>query len=486
MVIPAAHSRVGRLLDAPPWWLILASLLIADTVYGFQQTAITPALPVVQHDFGASREWTTWVFSGYLIVASVMPIFLGKVADRVGRRRVLLAALVVFLLGSIAAGLAPSIGVLVAGRLVQGVGGIVFPLSFSLVRDHLPEHRVRGGIGILTGGFGLGGLLGFGLGGVITEFAGWRWVFGVGVAVLLAAIVLVRLTVPDSGPRSRAGLDTPGASLLGGAIAALIVGLTEGPQQGWAAPFTLGSFIVAVLAFLGWVLRELRTREPLMDLRVLTSRTVLLTNMAALLGGYAVFGVNILLPFLLEGNGAGPAQTAFGLAAGPLLTGIVLLPRAFGQVFGGPATGLLTRLLGPPAVFALGLLIQAGSILGLALWRHEVWLLLVELGVLGFGFGITISAAASIVTLAASPEQSGIATALNSVLRRAGGAVGAQVAIALLAAMTVPGTAMPAPEAFTAAFAVAAGVSLLASVCALLAAPLRRRVGVPEHDTVPD
>ena len=488
-VIRAAYSRLGRLLESPPWWLILASLLIADTVYGFQQTAITPALPVVQQEFDASREWTTWVFSGYLIVASVMPIFLGKVADRFGRRRVFLAALTVFLLGSVAAGLAPSIAVLVAGRLVQGVGGIVFPLSFSLVREHLPHHRVRGGIGVLTGGFGLGGLLGFGLGGVLTAFAGWRWIFGVGVVVLLVAVVLVRFTVPAGGPGSRIALDAPGAALLGGAIAALIVALTEGPHQGWASPFVLGAFALALLAGIGWVARELHTSEPLMDLRVLTSRGVLLTNIAALLGGYAVFSVNILMPFLLEGAGAGKVPTAFGLAAGPLLTGIVLLPRALGQVFGGPATGPLSRLLGPPAVFALGLLIQAGSTLGLALWRSEVWMLLVELGGLGVGFGISISAAASIVTLAASGEQTGIAAALNSVLRRAGGAVGAQVAIALLAVLTVPGSGnAPTSAAFTTAFAVAAAVSLVGSVCALFAAPLRqsRAATTSDHDTVPD
>src|SRR5699024_4577018 len=427
-LMPTASTRAGTSRRTPPWWLILTSLLIADTVYGFQQTAVTPALPVVQQYFAASREWTTWVFSGYLIVASVAPIFLGKVADRFGRRRVFLAALTVFLLGSVAAALAPSIQILVAGRLVQGVGGIVFPLSFSLVRDHLPRHRVRGGIGVLTGGFGLGGLAGFGLGGVITQLTNWRWVFGVGVVVLILAAILVRLTVPTTGKRTRTPLDTPGAALLGGAIAALIVALTEAPQQGWTAPFVLAMFGLALVAALGWVRRELRTSAPLMDLHVLTSRRVLLTNVASLLGGYAVFSVNILVPFLIADSGA---NTAFGLGAGPLLTGIVLLPRALGQMFGGPATGPLSRVVGPATVFAAGLLVQGLGTLGLALWRHDTWLVLLELGAIGLGFGVTISAAASTVTLRASGEQTGIATALNSVVRRAGGAVGAQVAVAL-------------------------------------------------------
>src|SRR5699024_4001730 len=137
-----------------------------------------------------SQEWTTWVFSGYLIVASVIPIFGGKLADRIGRRRVFLAALAIFLIGSITAGLAPSIHVIVVGRLIQGVGGIVFPLSFSILRDHVDQRWIGRGIGILTGGFGFGGLAGFGLGGMLAEFAGWRWIFAIGVVVLAIGIVL--------------------------------------------------------------------------------------------------------------------------------------------------------------------------------------------------------------------------------------------------------------------------------------------------------
>jgi MFS family permease len=452
---------------------VLASLLVGDAIYGFQQTAITPALPVVGEAFDASREWTTWVFSGYLIVASVMPIFLGKAADRMGKRRVYLTSLAVFWLGSVIAAAAPSIEVVVIGRLVQGVGGIVFPLSFSMLRDHLPAHRVGTGIGIMTGGFGLGALAGFGVGGAITQFLSWRWVFGVGAIVLLAAIALVRLVVPADSPRSTAGLDTPGAVLLGAAVATLIVAITEGPQRGWTAPFVVAMFVVSILAAAGWVVRELATPEPLMDLRVLASRTVLMVNVASLLGGFAVFSVNILLPFLLEGSGAGAAPTAFGLVAGPLLTGVVLLPRALGQSIGGPATGPLSRLLGTAPAFAFGLLVQAGSTVALALSRGSVWMLLAELGGLGLGFGITLSAAGGIVTLAATTTETSIATSLNSVVRRVGGGVGAQIAAALISTITLAGSDTPAPTGFTIAFLLAAAVSVAGAGCALLAVPLR-------------
>lgn len=449
----------------------LVALLIADMVYGFQQTAITPALPTIQRDLDASREWTVWLFSGYLVVASVAPVFLGKLGDRIGQRRVYLGALLVFLLGSVGTALAPTIQSVVVLRMVQGVGGVVFPLSFAIVAQVLPRERVSSGIGVLTGGFGFGALIGFPFGGLITELFSWRWIFGVGAVALGLAIVLVRLTVPPIGERVHRSLDTPGALLFGATMAALIVALTEGPHRGWTSALPVGMFVLAIVSAVGWYFRETHTEEPLMDLRVLKSRGVLLTNVTAVLGGFSVFGVNILLPFLLEGSGQTTPMTAFGLSAGPLLIGLVLLPRAFGQVIGGPLTVPLTRLLGLGPAFAGGMLLVASATFGLAFFRGELWMILVELAVLGVGFGTTITLTGSIVALSARPGETGIATSITSVLRRAGGAVGAQLSVALLSVITVSGGGAPAAAAFTAAFATAAAVAVAGSVSAALVSP---------------
>lgn len=461
-------ERIARL----PWWMGLAALLLADIVYGFQQTAVLPAMPAVRADFGASREWTTWLLSGYLIVASVTPIFFGKLADRVGKRRVYLTALGVFLIGSVVCALAPSIGVLVFGRVIQGAGGAVFPLSFALVRDQLSAGKVRAGIGILTGGFGVGALAGFAAGGAITQFLGWEWVFWVGVMTLAAAMVLVRMTLAESRERSHAGLDTPGAVLFAGAMAALIIALTEGPQRGWSSAPVIAAFVVSAAAVVGFVIRELRTRDPLIQLRVLASRQVLLANIAALTAGYAVFAANLLIPFLLERSGHSVAL--FGLAAGPLLTGLVMVPRALGQSIGGPITGPLAHLLGTARAFALGMLLIVLAVLGLAFWRDELWMMMIELAVLGLGFSISLGMGSAIVTMAADATESGIAASINSVMRRVGGGIGAQVATALLATVTVAGGDAPAPAAFTRAYLAAAAVAAVGVLCALLVTRRRR------------
>jgi MFS family permease len=460
-----------------PWQVVLGALVVGIIVFGFQQTAITPSLPVVQRDLRASREWTTWLLSGYFIIASVVSVFLAKLADRSGKRRVLVGALGAFIVGSVGAALSPSIGLVVVFRLVQGAGGVVFPVSFAILRDELPEDRVRTGIGLMTGGFGIGAVGGYAVGGLITQLLGWRWIFWIGAMVVTAATVLIRMAIPRSPTRLERRLDAPGALLFGAAVSGVIVAVTEGPERGWTAPFPLAMFALAVVATLGWAYRELHTDEPMMDLQVLSSRTILLTNVASVLSGYAAIGTSVVLAFLLQSK-VGSSLTAFGLSAGPLLTGLVLIPRAFGQTFGGPASTPLARRLGQVRVLALGMLLLALPLVGLALWRSELWMVFVELAALGVGFGVVVSVMGSIVTLTAAVTETSVATSINSVLRRVGGAVGAQVGVALIGTVGVGPGGEPASAGFTAAFLVAAAVAFLGALCAVLITP-RRATGTP-------
>lgn len=452
----------------------IVALLIADMVYGFQQISIIPALPTVQQDLGASREWTVWLFSGYLIVASVAPVLLGKLGDRIGQRRVYLGALVVFMLGSVATALSPNIQLVVIFRMLQGVGGVVFPLSFAIATEVLPRERVHTAIGVLAGGFGLGSILGLPIGGAIAEWMSWRWIFGVGAIALVIGAVLVWVTVPPIAPRAKRRLDLPGGLLFGGAMGLLVIGITEGPQRGWLSPVTLAAFVACLAVAMGWFWRETHTDEPLMDLSVLRSRGVLLTNLTSAFGGYAVFGVNLLLPFLLENGGAHDPLTGSALVVGPFLVGLVLLPRAVGQTISSTFTGPISRRVGLGRLFAAGMLLVCAATFSLAFFRTSLPAVLVELFALGLGFGTTVSLSGSIVALAAPAGETGVATAITSVLRRAGGAVGAQVSIALLALIVLP-DGSPAPAAFTTAFVVAACVGLLGAVCAALVFPTRQQ-----------
>lgn len=435
---------------------------MADVVFGFQQTGITPALPAVQTDLGASQAWTAWVLSGYLIVGSISPPLLGKLADRSGKKRVFVAALGCFLAGSAGAALAPNIGVLVACRALQGVGGVVFPLSFSIARDGAPEGARGSAIGLLSGSLGVGATGGYLLGGVLAQLLSWRWVFGAGAVLLVVAVVLALLLLTESSTRPMR-LDAAGALLFGTALAALLLGLTEAPQRGWQAPLVLTSLGASAALAAGFVLRELRTTEPLMELRVLTSRPVLATQVASLLTGYVLFATNLLIPYLVVSqSGFG----LFGLAAGPLVTGLILLPRALGQALAGPVVGPLLRRPGPATTFCGAMLLMAAGAVVLALARHDLLLVLAATAALGAGFGLSVGVSGTIITGAAAVRESGVATSMNAVLRRTGGGIGAQTSVALLGI-----TGVASGTAFTVAFLVTAGAAVLGAAAAALSRP---------------
>lgn len=432
----------------------VVGLGLAVIAFGFQQTGVIPAIPEIRRSLHASATWSAWLQTGYLIASCILTPLTGKLADRAGKRRLLLAALSTFLAGSIGAALSPSLGWLIGFRILQGGGGAVFPLTLAIVRDALEGERIATGIGLLTGAFGLGTAAGFAGAGAIVQAAGWRWLFWSGAIVVAVAIAVVAATVPREAGHSHARLDLPGTALLTGGLALILVALTEGPVRGWGSPWVIGGFAAGVALLAGWIAYDARAAEPLLDLGILAQRTVLLANLSTIGLGFALFGCFFLVPFLV--------QRGFG--ADTFQTGLYLLPAAIGQITGGPLAPRLAARLSAKWVYVLGMVLAAGSAAGLAVahstqWPIGLWTLL-----LGLGAGLAIGIGSDVVAEAVDPHESGIATALNSVLRRVGGGIGGQIAAALLTGLAA------AQAAFTAAFWTIAGV---AAVGALVAAGIR-------------
>lgn len=415
--------------------------------FGFQQTAVIPAIPSIQHSLHASQAWSAWLQTGYLVASCVLTPLLGKLGDRSGRRRLLVVSLLMFLIGSVGAALAPSLGWLIGFRALQGGGGAVFPLALAIVREAFAAGGVASAIGVLTGTFGLGTAAGFGVGGAIVQLLGWRWVFAAGAVAVAVGIALVATAVPRSKERTEAGLDLPGTALLAGGLALVLVALTEGVPLGWGSPWVIGGLAAGLALLAAWLAHDLRTAEPLLDLRVLGRRTVLLANLATMGLGFALFASFFLVPYVVQGA-HGP---------GALRAGLYLLPAALGQLVGGPLAPRLARVVPDKWVYALGLLLAAAAAAGLALAHSGGVLLVVWALMLGLGAGLAIGIASDLVAEAVDPGDTGIATSLNSVLRRLGGGIGGQVAAALLAA---------AGAGFAAAFWTAAGAGALGALLA--------------------
>jgi EmrB/QacA subfamily drug resistance transporter len=459
----------------------LAVLTFAGIAFALQQTMIIPALPSLQRDLDTTTTWATWLLTAFLLTASVATPLFGRLGDQYGKERLLVISLAIFLAGCVGAALSWDIWSLIAFRAIQGAGGAVFPLSFSIIKDEFPEEKVGTGVGIVSAVFAVGGGLGLVLSGLIVDHASWRWLFVVGSIGVALAVALVHLFVPESPIKTRARLDLPGAALLSGGLISLLVALTEGESWGWSSAPILGLFAAAAAFLLAWVALELRVAQPMVDMRMLSHRPVLFSNLTALIGGFAMFGSFVLIPNFVEMPRGLPDELArlvdYGFGATTTTTGLYLLPGALTGFVAGPLAGVLGRRYGSKWPLALGMTLVAAGVSFLALWHTEPWHIVAGMFILGGGLPFTFAAMAKIIVDSVRPSETGVATGMNTVMRTVGGVVGGQVGAAVLSAHTIAGTAIPSESAFVTAFWISTIAAAVGAVVALFVTPLRIRPG---------
>jgi EmrB/QacA subfamily drug resistance transporter len=449
----------------------LGILTLAGTAFALQQTMVFPALPTFEQEFDTTTAWATWVLTGFLVSAAVTTPILGRLGDQYGKERLLMISLSIFLLGSAGAAFAWNIWSLIGLRTLAGAGGALFPLSFAIIRDEFPPERVKIGIGLLSAVFGVGGGFGIVLSGVIVDNLSWRWLFILGSIPVAASILLVHRFVPESPIRTPSRVDVPGALLLGSGLVTLMLALTEGERWGWTSPAVLGLVAASLLLFVVWGLVEHRSSSPMVDMRTLTYRPVLLTNLTTLIAGFALFGCFVLVPTFVQ---TAPSH-GFGFGASATEAGFYLLPSSLAILVAGPAAGVLGRRFGSKWPLAAGMATVSVAAFLLARVHDEPWQVVLATMFLGLGVGLAFAAMVALIAENVRPDETGVATGMNTVVRMIGAVVGGQVGAALLTAHTIPGGS-PAESGFEIAFGLSAVAGLLACFVALsiTARPLRR------------
>ena len=449
---------------------IMAVLITACVSFSLAQTVVVPALPAIAEDVGASTTATSWLLTGFLLSASVATPVVGKLGDLHGRGRVLAVVLLLFTAGGIVNAFADSLAVLVAGRVLQGVAGGVFPLAFGIVRDTFPREKVPGALGIVSAVFGIGGGIGLPLSGVILDHADVSLIFWVNIVALPAAIAAWRV-VPRTAPVGSARIDWLGAALLSAALASLLLGVSQSGRWGWASALTLG-LIGAGLALLAlWVLLETRVKEPLIAMSVLRRPVVAATNLAGLLIGVSMFASFLSIPQFAQA----PESTGYGFGASVTAAGLMLVPIAAAQLVTGVFVGRLERRLGSRLVLAAGTVFSAAAFAGMALAHAAPWQFIVFGALFGVGLTLSLASMANLVVSAVDPHEIGVASGINTVTRTVGGSFGAAVSAAILSTHTISGTPLPTEGAYAATFAFSAGAAVLALVATL---------AVPRPDSV--
>ena len=454
--------------------ITLAILTLAGAAFSLQQTMVFPAIRTFQEEFGASTAWTTWVLTGFLLSAAVLTPILGRLGDQFGKERVLLISLGLFLAGCLGAAFAWNLWSLIAFRVVSGAGGALFPLSFAIIRDEFPTEKVKVGIGLLSAVWGVGGGFGIVLSGVIVDNFSWRYLFLLGSIPVALSLLLVHRFVPESPIRTPSKVDVPGALLLSGGLISLMVALTEGEHWGWGSPLFVAVLALSALFFALWGVVERRSPSPMVDLRMLAHRPILLTNIATLISGFALFSCFVLLPAFVETD----SRFGYGFGASATQAGLYLLPSSIAMLGAGPLAGAVGRRYGSKWALAGGMLIVSCAALIFATTHQDPGPILVASALLGFGVGAAFASMAGLIADNVDPREMGIASGMNTVVRMIGGVIGGQVGAALLTARTLDGSAVPAESAFTITFALSTVTALLAAGIALAidAKPVQRRL----------
>lgn len=420
--MPASRSRS----------LVLAVVCLALFMALLDSTAISLALPVIQADLRADVSGLQWIADGYVLVFACLLLTAGTLGDRLGRRRLFLAGLVLFTLGSIVCAVAPTIGWLVAGRLLQGAGGaVVTPQTLAILGETFPAPAERArAFGIWSGVSGLALLLGPAAGGLLVETWGWQSIFWINLPVGLVAVLLgawVLVDSPRPAGKTRNMLDWPGQLLTIGCLASLTFALIEGGRYGWDSVPIVAALLAGIA--LGWLLLavERRAAHPMLRLDLFRSGTFSACAAVTFLTAFGLYASFFLLSLFL--------QRAQGLA--PAAAGVRLLPAMVTVVVVAPLAGLLAGRLGSRPVIVLGSGLAAAGLLVLATVRPDSPYLHLWPALVAFGAGIAFTMPATNAALMGSApvESGGVAGATGEISQQ----VGALIGIAVLGTLVTAG-----------------------------------------------
>jgi EmrB/QacA subfamily drug resistance transporter len=436
--------------------VILGICSMSLLIVGLDTTIVNVALPAIHRSFHSSLSGLQWTIDAYTLVLASLLMLAGSTADRVGRRRIFQIGLTTFSFGSLVCALAPSLGWLIAARVLQAIGGSMLnPVAMSIIRNVFEDPRERArAIGVWGAVFGISLSLGPVLGGALVDSVGWRAVFLVNVPVGLAAIVLTAMFVPESrAPRARR-IDPVGQVLVIVALATLTYAIIEGPNNGWLSTETLALFAVAVGAFATLVPYELHREQPLIEVRFFASAPFSGASAIAICAFAGIGGFLFLNTLYL--------QLVRGLS--PLDAGLSVLPLAAGTLFVSPLSGRLVSSRGSrlPLVGGSIAVIVSGLILTQLTATTPFALLLVSYLIYGIGFGLLNPPITNTAVSGMPASQAGVAAAIASTSRQVGATLGIAVLGSLAAGATAGAVGASFPAATHASWWVLVGLGVTA------------------------
>jgi len=466
----AAVRSDGAASDGDGWSgrqiAAVAIVAVCGVIVALTQTLLVPVLPEIQLSLGSSTSSTQWLLTVTLLVAAVaVPVF-GRLGDLYGKRLMLMIAAGALLVGSLICAASDSLGWLIVGRGISGASAAAIPLGISLIGSVLPAKRAGTGIALVSATLGIGGALGLPLAALVAEHADYHALFWICVAGGVLALVGIRLAVAEP-PRVASGrLDLGGSVLLAAALVCLLLPLAQATKWGWGDPRTLGLLAAAAVLLAVFVLVERRVASPLVDLVVNARPALLLTNIASVCVGFALFASLIGTAAYVQA----PPASGYGFGSSVLASGMAMAPSGIAMLLLSPVSAKLSERFGPKVALALGAAVIALGFLSRIVFTGSYAQIVIGTTIAGAGTGIAYAAMPSLVLRGAPASELAAANGLNALARTVGSSLASAIGGTILAASTITlgAYALPSLTAYRILFAACAAAAVIGGLVALV------------------
>ncbi|MFT3662681.1 MAG: MFS transporter [Gordonia sp. (in: high G+C Gram-positive bacteria)] len=459
--------------------IIIVALGLSSLFVALMQSLVIPIQLELPELLGTTRSNASWVVTATLLGAAVAMPVSGRLADLLGKKPILVASALILLAGSLICALSDTLTPMLVGRVLQGLAMGYIPVAISFVREVAPVNMVNTAVASISAMLGVGGALGLPLAAWIAESLDWHALFWVSLGLAAAMTLMSLLVLPHVHDAHDGRLDVVGALGLTVGLVSFLVGVTKGNDWGWTDGVTLGLIVGGLVFLVLWGLFELRHDDPLVDLRTMARRPVLMTNLAAVLIGFGMMAQAIVIPQLLET----PEITGYGLGQSILQAGLWMAPGGLMMLVFAPVSSKMLTTIGGRRTLALGAaVLSVGYVLAIFL-TGAPWQLLIATCIGSAGVGIGYAAMPTLILENVPAEESGAGVGLNGLMRSVGTTVAGAVMAVVLTSKTMEigpkATEIPTLGAYQLCFVIGAVAAAIGAALALLVYPLGTKKMTP-------
>lgn len=461
--MPWVGARRGRVM--------VGILAFTGILAALMQTIVIPLIAELPALLNTTPSNASWVITATLLSAAITTPIIGRLGDMFGKRRVLIICVIVLGAGCAICGSTSYLPLFLFGRVLQGAATSVIPLGISILRDEIRPLRVPTAIALISATLGAGASIALPLSAYLAQNFDWHIMFWASAAFSAVALILIVVFIPESPTLNPARFDYVGSLGLGVGLLCFLLPITKGSTWGWDSPIVVGMLGASAIVLVAWVWFETRTDHPVVDIRISASRPVLLTNLASILAGFAMFTNNLILPQLLQA----PTATGYGLGQSIFVAGLCMAPGGFVMMLLSPVAGRISTRFGPKVTLIAGLAVIAAGYTMATFLMSEVWQLVLVSGINGAGVGLAYAAMPGLILAAVPITETAAANGLNTLMRSIGTSASSAVMAMLLGSMSrsFGDGEVPTERAFHLSFAIGALVAGVGIVVSLFI-PIRK------------